>query len=69
MRFPRDYLSEGPSLVLDSTAAKLSFDIICPKTIMTSNTSLLETLAALSTDVDAGKKVYILFILDGLQLI
>nr|XP_017246046.1 PREDICTED: midasin isoform X2 [Daucus carota subsp. sativus] len=57
MRFPRDYLSEGPSLVLDSTAAKLSLDIICPKTIMTSNTSLLETLAALSTDVDAGKKM------------
>lgn len=58
MRFPRAYLSEAPSLVLNCMAARLtSSDIVYPNSITALNTSLLETLANLSTDVESEKKV------------
>lgn len=57
MRFPRAYLSEAP-LVLNCMAARLSSsDIVYPNSITALNTSLLETLANLSTDAESEKKV------------
>ncbi|KAL8100236.1 hypothetical protein AgCh_032471 [Apium graveolens] len=55
MRFPRVYLSEAPSLVPNCMAARLSSsDIVYPNFVTALNTSLLETLANLLTDVESS---------------